>query len=190
MTDADIIERLKGELGEKVLEITNPSVRRIFIKIPSSQLIPVVTALRDRFGFKYLATISGLDKGETFELIYHFGGERVNLNLRTEIPRSDPRIESVSRVIPGAILYERELQDMFGMVIDHIPDPAAPDALTMVGPATSPLRKDWIFKAARRSSRMARNEFISIGATRSQEPISLRIDRRGEVIRDADLRLG
>lgn len=146
MTDADIIERLKGELGEKALEITNPSLRRIFIKIPSSQLIPVVTALRDRFGFKYLATISGLDKGETFELIYHFGGERVNLNLRTEIPRSDPRIESVSRVIPGAILYERELQDMFGMVIDHIPDPR-PLLMPDDWPAGNfPLRKDWKFE--------------------------------------------
>jgi len=146
MTDADIIERLKGELGEKVLEITNPSVRRIFIKIPSSQLIPAVTALRDRFGFKYLATISGLDKGETFELIYHFGGEGINLNLRTEIPRNDPHIESVTPVIPGAILYERELQDMFGIVVDHIPD-HRPLLMPDDWPAGNyPLRKDWKFE--------------------------------------------
>ncbi|HOI45541.1 MAG TPA: NADH-quinone oxidoreductase subunit C [Candidatus Aminicenantes bacterium] len=146
MTDADIIERLKGELGEKALEITNPSVRRIFIKIPSSQLIPAVTALRDRFGFKYLATISGLDKGETFELIYHFGGEGINLNLRTEIPRNDPHIESVTPVIPGAILYERELQDMFGIVVDHIPD-HRPLLMPDDWPAGNyPLRKDWKFE--------------------------------------------
>ncbi|MDD8015604.1 MAG: NADH-quinone oxidoreductase subunit C [Acidobacteriota bacterium] len=146
MTDADIIERLKGELGEKVLEITNPSVRRIFIKIPSSQLIPAVTALRDRFGFKYLATITGLDKGETFELIYHFGGEGINLNLRTEIPRNDPHIESVTPVIPGAILYERELQDMFGIVVDHIPD-HRPLLMPDDWPAGNyPLRKDWKFE--------------------------------------------
>jgi len=146
MTDAEIIVNLKGELGEDAVEVTNPSVRRIYIRVPAGRLVPTVTALRDRCGFRYLSTISGLDKGEAFEIIYHFADERVNLNLRTEIPRNDPHIESISPVIPGAILYEREIQEMFGVVVDNIPDPR-PLLMPDGWPAGNyPLRKDWKYE--------------------------------------------
>ncbi|MBM3296072.1 MAG: NADH-quinone oxidoreductase subunit C, partial [Candidatus Aminicenantes bacterium] len=46
-------------------------------------------------------------------------------------------------VIPGALFYERELQDMFGLVIDNIPD-ARPLILPDDWPEGQyPLRKDW-----------------------------------------------
>ncbi len=146
MTDAEYIEQLKKELGGKAIEIANPSVRRIFVKTDPSELVGVVTALRDTFGYAYLATISGLDKGETFEIIYHFGNQDNNLNLRTEIPRANPHVESITPIIPGAILYERELQDMFGMIIDNIPD-GRPLVLPDDWPAGNyPLRKDWKYE--------------------------------------------
>ena len=48
-------------------------------------------------------------------------------------------------MIPGAILYERELQDMFGLVVENIPDPR-PLLLADDWPAGEyPLRKDWQF---------------------------------------------
>jgi formate hydrogenlyase subunit 5 len=46
-------------------------------------------------------------------------------------------------VIPGAILYERELQDMFGLKVDNIPDPR-PLVLPDDWPAENyPLCKAW-----------------------------------------------
>jgi Ni,Fe-hydrogenase III component G len=49
-------------------------------------------------------------------------------------------------VIPGAILYERELQDMFGIVVEGLPDPR-PLLLCDDWPAGEhPLRKDWKFE--------------------------------------------
>ncbi len=146
MNDAEIIESLKSALAEKAGDITNPSTRRIFLKIDSHSLIPVITILRDKFDMTYLATISGVDKGDFFEIVYHFADTRTCLNVRTAVPRADPRIESITNVIPGAILYERELQDMFGIIVDHIPDARPlllPDGWP---PANHPLRKDWKFE--------------------------------------------
>jgi NADH:ubiquinone oxidoreductase subunit C len=146
MTDAELIEKLKQDLGAKVLEVTNPDRRRIFMRVAPADLFAVVTHLRDAHGFTYLATISGVDKGETFELLYHFADAATNVNVRTEIPRADPHVESVTPAIPGAVLYERELQDMFGIVVDNLPDPR-PLVLPDDWPAGDhPLRKDWKFE--------------------------------------------
>jgi NADH-quinone oxidoreductase subunit C len=143
MSDADIILGLQQDLGEKAVEVTNPDRRRIFLKVKPADLVPAVTVLRDKYDCRHLATISGVDKGETFEIIYHFASPAANINVRTEVPRAAPHIESITPVIPGAILYERELQDMFGLVIDHIPDPR-PLVVPDDWPAGNyPLRKDW-----------------------------------------------
>ena len=143
MTDAELIEKLKVDLGDKVAEIAHPAPRRLFLKVAPRDLVAVTTSLRDAYGFVFLSTISGVDNGETFEIVYHFSTPETDLNLRTEIPKAVPHVDSITPVIPGAILYERELQDMFGLVIDGIPDPR-PLVLPDDWPdGQFPLRKDW-----------------------------------------------
>lgn len=146
MTDIELTASIKQSLGAKALEVTNPDRRRIFVRVAAADLIAAATVLRDGFNCRYLATITGLDKGETFEILYHFASPAANINLRTEVLKAAPRIESLTPVIPGAILYERELQDMLGLVIEHIPD-ARPLVVPDDWPAGDyPLRKDWKFE--------------------------------------------
>jgi membrane-bound hydrogenase subunit beta len=143
MTDAELIEKLKADLGDRV-EIANPARRRLFVKVAPENLVAVTTRLRDAYGVVFLSTISGVDLGETYEIVYHFSTPETDYNLRTEIRKDHPHVASITPVIPGAILYEREVQDMFGVVIDGIPDPR-PLLLSDDWPAgVHPLRKDWI----------------------------------------------
>ena len=146
MTDIEIIERLKRDLGPEALEITNPDRRRIFLKVGPGDLVAAVTLLRDKYDCTHLSTISGVDKGEVFEILYHFASPVGTIHVRTEIPRANPHIDSITAVIPGAILYEQELQDMFGLVVDRIPDPR-PLVVPDDWPADNyPLRKDWKYE--------------------------------------------
>lgn len=142
MTDAELIEKLKADLGDRV-EIDLPAPRRLFLKVAPADLVAVTTKLRDAYAVVFLSTISGVDLGATFEIVYHFSTPETDFNLRTEIPKDRPHVASITPVIPGAILYERELQDMFGMVVDGIPD-SRPLVLPDDWPAgVHPLRKDW-----------------------------------------------
>lgn len=146
MTDAELIERIKQDLGAKVLDVTTPDRRRIFLKVAPADLVGALALLRDAYGFTHLSTVSGVDKGETFEILYHFATAETTLHVRTEIPKDSPHITSITPVIPGAILYERELQDMFGIIVDHLPDPR-PLVLPDDWPAGNyPLRKDWKYE--------------------------------------------
>ena len=145
MTDQELTEKLKAVLGEKIVEISNPAKRRVFVTVEAKNLVAAFEVLRKDLGYTYLATVSGVDKGEVYEIVYHLGDAHGNLNVRTQIPKADPHLPSLCPVIPGAILYERELQDMFGIVVDRIPDPR-PLVMPDDWPAGNfPLRKDWKF---------------------------------------------
>ncbi len=143
MTDAELIETLKAALGDKVEEISNPARRRLFLKVAPRNLVAVTARLRDQYGVVFLSTISGIDTGETFEILYHFSTPETDFNLRTEIPKAHPHVDSITSVIPGAILYEREIQEMFGLTVDNIPDGRRLLLSDDWPDGQYPLRKDW-----------------------------------------------
>jgi len=140
-----IVQKINSEIKDKIQEAAVTAPLRINVKVDRAQLLAVLTYLKEQFGFTHLATISGVDLGENFEVVYHMASNLATVNVRILTPRSAPTIPSVCPVIPGAILYERELQDMFGMVVENIPDPR-PLLLADDWPAGEyPLRKDWHF---------------------------------------------
>ncbi len=143
MSDANIIEQIQRELRGKVAEIANPAPRRFYLKILPPDLVQATALLRDNLGMTHLSTISGVDKGETFEILYHFSIPEADLNLRTEIPKDKPHLPSITSVIPGAILYEREIQEMFGLIVDDIPDKRRLLLSDDWPEGQYPLRKDW-----------------------------------------------
>lgn len=146
MTDLERLESLETALGGSIVEITNPARRRIFVTVDRANLAAVMTTLRDRLGFIYIATISGVDAGEAYEILYHMADAHGNVNIRTRVPKADGHVTSITPIIPGAIFYERELQDMFGLVVDGLPDPR-PLIMPDDWPAGNyPLRKDWKFE--------------------------------------------
>jgi Ni,Fe-hydrogenase III component G len=143
MSDNEIVESLKRDLGAKALDVANPDRRRIFVKVAAADLAAASSLLRDRYGAGHLSTISGVDLGETFEILYHFASPAAVITVRTAVPRGAACLPSLCGVIPGAVLYERELQDMFGIVVEGLPD-----GRRLVLPddwpdGQHPLRKDW-----------------------------------------------
>jgi len=146
MTEETIIKGIRNTLKDKVLEPTNPAPRRIFLKVDRKDLIETVRFLKEKFDFTHISTISGLDKGDIFEILYHLANEFAVLSLRITTPRNEPKIPSICEIIPGAVLYEREIQDMLGIIVENIPDPRPlilPDDWPQ---GIYPLRKDWKFE--------------------------------------------
>jgi Ni,Fe-hydrogenase III component G len=141
-----IVQKINSDIKDKIQDVAIVAPLRINVKVERETLLAVLRYLKEQFGFTHLATISGVDLGESFEVIYHLASNLATVNVRILAPRSAPVIPSVCSVVPGAILYERELQDMFGLVVQNIPDPR-PLLLADDWPAGEyPLRKDWHFE--------------------------------------------
>jgi NADH:ubiquinone oxidoreductase subunit C len=136
------IERIMETLKAVSPDVVTKGPRRIFVNIPRTDLTKTVNVLASELGAQHLSAITGVDAGNVFELLYHFMIDGNVVTVRTTCPREDPTVESIVPVFPGAILYERELHDLLGVV-----PTGHPDLQRLVLPEDwvggYPLRKDW-----------------------------------------------
>jgi NADH-quinone oxidoreductase subunit C len=116
--------------------------RRIFIPVPRNDLIKTVNILSSELNINHLSTITARDTGKEIEILYHFLLNGVVITIRTMCPKDDPTVDSIVNIFPGAVLYERELNDILGVV-----PKGHPDLRRLVLPddwvGGYPLRKDW-----------------------------------------------
>jgi NADH:ubiquinone oxidoreductase subunit C len=87
--------------------------------LPTADLIPVVTALRES-GWGYLSAITGVDLGieaSEIEVLYHFCASAAVVTLRVRTARDQASVPSIGSIIPSASVFERELSEMLGVVV-------------------------------------------------------------------------
>jgi NADH:ubiquinone oxidoreductase subunit C len=90
--------------------------------LPPGCICPAAQLLVERFGIRHLSTITGQDTGSEIQLLYHFwDGE--GLTLCTSLPREQACIATLTDLIPGAALYEREVSEMLHVAFEGHPDP-------------------------------------------------------------------
>jgi len=94
--------------------------------------------------FYHLSTITGVDEGETISIFYHFWKGGGFITVKTSVPKSNPRLPSVSPSLPAALFYEAEVMDMLGVLFEGNPlvgrKLLLPDAYPPQAPP--PLRKE------------------------------------------------
>jgi len=140
------IDQLQSYLVERFAEAlsdVSTDERAYRAMVRRDALSAICHALRDEFGFDYLACLSGVDRGEFVEVVYHVYGIATKLQavLRTRAPKDDCRVPSVSHVWLAAQWHERETAEMFGVAFDGHPDPR--HLLLPEGWIGYPLRKDY-----------------------------------------------
>jgi membrane-bound hydrogenase subunit beta len=76
-----------------------------------------------KLNYPFLAVVSGRDNGQEIELIYHFyvnyGGKLAEegINVSVMLPKSNPTLPTITDLIPGALITEKEKQEMLGVNI-------------------------------------------------------------------------
>lgn len=127
------------EIGTKLTSLRkNESI----IEVPQEKLKDFISYLVNDLHIRHLMTITGLDLGQNLGITYHFSSERDTIHVRTLVPKTNPVATSIVDIIPGAILYEMEVHDMFGveftgnpwkdrklLLPDNWPDDLAPPLL-------------------------------------------------------------
>jgi len=114
------------------LPTTTPEDFRLDVTVTPDNLQKVVeTLVTNRWG--YLSAITGRDypapapaegaapEESHLEVLYHFCEGAAVTTLRVELPYSNAIIPTICNILPTATLYERELIEMFGVVIEDTP---------------------------------------------------------------------
>ncbi|HWP97278.1 MAG TPA: NADH-quinone oxidoreductase subunit C [Syntrophomonadaceae bacterium] len=114
-----------------------------YIIIKPDQLPALMQLLRKDCGFNHLSDLTAVDYGEEFEIIYRLYAipGKVNVTVKTRVPRSQSELASICSIYPTADWQEREAYDLMGIIFDGHPNLVRvllPDDFT-----GHPLRKDY-----------------------------------------------
>lgn len=90
-------------------------------KVRPDQLIEACVSVSSIPGLYHLSTITGVDLGQQIALMYHFWRGREFVVVATEVPKTDPRLPSLSGMLPAATLYEAEVKDLLGVKFEGNP---------------------------------------------------------------------
>ena len=141
-----IVKKLTERFGDLTPVIQRE--RRIWAETPREKFIKVLGFLRDELKFTSLCTVTGLDLGDRFQLIYYVaengskdGG--IVLCLKESAPKSDPVFDTATDLYKGGTLYELEARNLFGLTIRGIPDDIRYPLPDHWPEGQYPLRKDW-----------------------------------------------
>ncbi len=119
--------------------------KRIFTKsLLREEFEEVIAYVHDELNFTRASHVVGTDDGENLGLLYIlFNSEDILLMLRESVPKSNPVIKSISDMYPSIVLHERELVDLFGVVVKGLPKGPhypLPDGWPE---GNYPMRKEW-----------------------------------------------
>ena len=155
----EIAENLKDFLKENLVNVTIPKKRRIFVYIKKDALKDAVKYLVKDLKFKHLSTITGVDLGKEIEVIYHLAYKgSIELSLGLTVPKNNPSVPTVTDLIPGAVLYEREVHELLGVNFEGHPD-LSPLVLPEGWPQdVYPLRKEHDLEQLREMTSKSRRE--------------------------------
>ncbi len=144
MTSEEILARAEDLLAPFAVGASRHQQRTMEVVIKRENLLAAVKALVEaRWG--YLITITGLDlpwpktapkaggaqpiapapeasvMEDKLEVLYHFTEGPIVATLRVTVPYADAWVPSICPLVPTATLYERELQEMFGIRVEGTP---------------------------------------------------------------------
>jgi NADH-quinone oxidoreductase subunit D/NADH-quinone oxidoreductase subunit C/D len=142
-TTAPPAERLEDQFPGVVSRDERPGYSGYLVAVDS--LLDFARSLRDRHGYDYLSSVTGVDyfPDDKMEVVYHAyrtsGG--TGLVFKTQVPRDESVVPSLYPVYPGVEFQEREAWDLLGIRFSGHPDLRR--ILMWEGFAGHPLRKDW-----------------------------------------------
>lgn len=125
-----VIDQLKIRFSEAIKSTKINRARRITVTFEKDHIQEIARYMRDEMGFDHVKGVAGVDypTHKKIEVLYFAGSfsrpetEDLIVILKTELPRENPSIPSVTPIWQSAHLHERETFEMFGVKFEGHPD--------------------------------------------------------------------
>ncbi|HEY3375774.1 MAG TPA: NADH-quinone oxidoreductase subunit C [Candidatus Aquicultor sp.] len=118
-----MIEILSGENMPEKARIVEEKGLGHTLTIQPAELLKVATGLHEA-GFDLFMFVTGVDYPDSIKVAYRLYSTAKNISLivKTEVPKSNPVVDSVTALWPNANWHERETYDLFGVQFKGHPD--------------------------------------------------------------------
>jgi len=124
-TEETILETLKSHFGAKIQDGAIQRKRRINITVSDPVQRELVQFGMEKYNAWHLFGISGVDTEEAIMLVYHFDIQppvednyAITLSIHVVTDRDQPKVQTVSDLVPGSGFFEREAHDLLGVVFE------------------------------------------------------------------------
>ena len=136
LTPDEIIKSFKDTFSKNILDArVEKHVRgmkknefyHVWLKIDKIVFHDVVKHLCTFEKYPHFAVSSGYDLGKTIDIVHHFSlysgakSREISINITTPLPKTDLTIDTITDLIPGALIAEQEKQEMLGIKVVGIP---------------------------------------------------------------------
>ena len=136
------LDILKNNLADAVLELRVPRTRKAYILLKPERHRDAISLLLKNVNDAELSTITGVDLGNEIELNYHMACAGT-ITIKNRVPREKPITQTITDILPGANLYEREVFDLLGVVFEGHPNLERLLLPESWPQGNYPLRRDW-----------------------------------------------
>lgn len=113
----NVKESIKDALGDKITAWEEKSARRVYFSVKKEDILETTKLLFKGLGLRF-STASGMETPEGFEILYHYSFDESGeiFSVRVFInDKSNPEIDAITPIFPGAEWIEREMWEMLGI---------------------------------------------------------------------------
>ncbi len=139
----DVVTTLERHLQGKHFQIQKDALGTATIQVDAGTHKDAIKAMIGADEKAALTAITGLDLGANIGVLYHIRLSNAFVTVRVDVPKENPKIATITDLMPGAAFHEREVTDLLGVTTEGHPNPGR-----LLLPETwpenvYPLRKDF-----------------------------------------------
>ncbi len=120
------LENIRADIGDRIVRISVVPENTIELEVKRENIAEAGLYLRDdpKLQFDFISCVSGVDKLQKMEVVYHVHSlpNSLSLRLKATLDIDNPIVDSLVPVWPGADWHEREAYDLFGITFNGHPD--------------------------------------------------------------------
>lgn len=105
---------LEQRLSDARLAHGGKGARRVSVELHAGDVTDAVRAVLRGANARFM-TIVAVDKGLDIDLLYNFSLEGVLVTLRTSVEKETSAIDTITPLVHGAELVEKEISELFGI---------------------------------------------------------------------------
>jgi NADH-quinone oxidoreductase subunit C len=111
----DEVKAFLDQFGEKLAQVIQKP-RRLYFYVPNEEITTMAEYLHKKLGCR-LSTATAQETYDGIEITYHFSLDRIGQYFcpRVLLDKKQPRVQSITPIVYGAIWIEREIFDFWGV---------------------------------------------------------------------------